>query len=165
MSGNLSHLSGQIEHAVESDVPAGEFSPVPPADYHLEGIAADLKKSATGNQYVDVQFRIIGGRYDNRRIFEKFMLEGNERSVAISMRQLNDLAVFNGRNRLSDTSDIVGVHCVAAVYVEPGQDGYKDKNRAKKFRKYTGEVTAEKTIAEGSGGTVNASEEEVKGWF
>ena len=139
MGGNLSQYSEQIDEAVNGELPAGEYSAIPPADYHLEVLASDIKVSKNGKRYVDAQFRVVGGRYDNRRIFEIFMLEGSERSVAISFSQLNSLATFNGKESLRDTSDIVGAHCIAAVKVEKGENGYADKNRASKFRPFKGE--------------------------
>ena len=147
MSGNLSKYSEEIENAVDSPV-QNDFSPVPPGKYHLLVCDASVKTSSTGNEYVNVQFAIVGGKYNNRRIFEIFMLEGSEKSVAISFSSLSKLASFNGHKQLTDTSNIIGAHCVATVRVEEGTGGYQDKNRASRFEPFDGSAKPEAATSE-----------------
>jgi hypothetical protein len=59
------------------NVENNEFSPIPEDRYNFECIKAELKESKAGNPKITAQFRIIDGKYENRRIFNDFSLMSN----------------------------------------------------------------------------------------
>lgn len=146
--GNLAQFSQAAAKAAE-EAPGQEdgFSPIPAGKYHLECVQAEQRTSKAGKLYVNSQFVVHGDSYSNRRIFGLFMLEGSSKSTAISLGQLQLLAVANGREGLNDTSDIVGAHCLATVKIEKGSDkgdgsgeSWPDKNRITYITNWTGET-------------------------
>ena len=61
----------------------GDFSPIPEEQYTIEGVSFKETAYNSGNQGVDIQFKIVGPTHENRRIFETFVLTGNNPNVAI----------------------------------------------------------------------------------
>lgn len=128
------------ETAEAASKPSYDNSPIPPGEYHLSVVGAELKESKSGNPYVSVQYRIEDGQpHANRRIFEIYMLGGSDRAVEISNKQLSILLVANGLESLSDPSQLVNAHVWAGVKIEEGRDGYADKNRVNWVNRYEGQ--------------------------
>lgn len=128
------------ETAAEASKPNYDNSPIPPGEYHLSVVGAEVRESKTGNPYVSVQYRIEDGQpHANRRIFEIYMLGGNERSVEISRQSLSKLLVANGHENLTDPSQLLNAHVWGGVKIEEGTNGYADKNRVSWVNKYEGQ--------------------------
>ena len=128
------------ETAAEASKPNYDNSPVPPGEYHLSVVAAELRESKAGNPYVSVQYRIEDGQPQaNRRIFEMYMLGGSEKARKISEKQLSILLVAAGGESLADLSQLVNGHVWAGVKIEEGTNGYADKNRVSWVKAYEGQ--------------------------
>jgi len=70
-------LSGVDESA------SGDYSPVPDGQYTIEALKFEDRVYNSGNAGIDIQFTITGPTNQNRRIFETFVLTGNNTTVAM----------------------------------------------------------------------------------
>lgn len=61
---------------------ADSFDPLPEANYDLEIVEAVYKTSTTGKDMWKVQARVLGGQFNNRRIFDQLVLS-RENQVAV----------------------------------------------------------------------------------
>ena len=116
----------------------GDFSPVPEGQYTIEGVSFESKTFLTGNSGVKMQFKIVGPTHENRRIFENFVLTGNNPNVAIGrlksfMRGTGiDVDQYPMINRQL-VSQAMNRPTQANIGIEAGTGGYADKNYVKSF--------------------------------
>lgn len=87
-----------------------------------------LGRSDKGNEYIDVEFKVVQGAYEGKQIWQNFTVKGSEQAVKISMRTLRAIvesarninpsdqspAAAEGRT-LSDWSDFEGMQCIVKV--------------------------------------------------
>jgi len=45
-------------------------------------------KSSKGNEYLDIEFEVVGGNFAGRKVWQNFTLAGSDQAAAISMRTL-----------------------------------------------------------------------------
>jgi len=45
-------------------------------------------KSSKGNEYLDIEFEVVGGAFAGRKVWQNFTLAGSDQAAAISMRTL-----------------------------------------------------------------------------
>jgi hypothetical protein len=137
-------------NADNASAPSFDNSPIAPGEYHLSVVDASVRESKTGNPYISVQYRIEDGQPGaNRRIFEIYMLGGNKTAVEIAKKGLSVLAKAAGHSGdLTNPSQLIGGHLWGEVVVEPGRDGYDDKNRVRWVNAYAGQ-DAEKSSSDG----------------
>lgn len=57
------------------DTVATTYEPITPNDYDLEVVEAEYKKATTGKDMWKVQSKIIGGTFNNRRIWDNVVLD------------------------------------------------------------------------------------------
>ena len=127
-------------NAEAASKPSYDNSPIPPGEYHLSVVAAELRTSKAGNPYVSVQYRIEDGQpHANRRIFETYMLGGSDKAVEISKKSLSIVLAANNLESMADPSQLINAHVWGGVKVEEGRDGYDDKNRVSWVNKYDGQ--------------------------
>lgn len=53
----------------------GEFEPLPKGRYDAVVYEVELRESQAGKPYLNWQFKIVGGEYDNRRVFTTTSLQ------------------------------------------------------------------------------------------
>lgn len=85
------------------------FKPVPRDKYKLVLLKAERKESNNkpGNFYLNAQFSIAKGEYENRRIFHIFNLENsNETATEIGRGELAALMLACGVSDLADMWDV-----------------------------------------------------------
>lgn len=122
-----------------------DFSPIPPGDYQLQCVEVLLAHSNAGNRMVKAQFQVLGGEYDNRRIFENFNIEhGNGKVVEIAMRGIKSWAIacgLTGNERLTMglLKSLEGVEFLASVKIEQDKTGqYGPQNRIRAYKPLPG---------------------------
>lgn len=115
----------------------GDFTPVPAGEYTIEGVSFEERTYNSGNQGIDIQFKIVGPTHENRRVFETFVLTGNNPTVAIG--RLKAFARGAGINVETTQLTTATVEAVmnrplqANIGIEESNNGYPPKNRIKSF--------------------------------
>ena len=115
----------------------GDFTPVPAGEYTIEGVSFEERTYNSGNQGIDIQFKIVGPTHENRRVFETFVLTGNNPPVAIG--RLKAFARGAGINVETTQLTTATVEAVmnrplqANIGIEESNNGYPPKNRIKSF--------------------------------
>lgn len=127
---------------------AAAFEPVPPGDYVMQSVGAEATYSKAGNRMIKVQFQILGGTHDNRRIFEQFNVgHSNPTVVQIAQRDLKAWVMacgYTGNERLTMAMlhDLEGREFIGAVKVDKDKTGqYQDSNRIRAYKPLPGAVT------------------------
>lgn len=128
-----------------STVEEASFEPIPPGEYQAQAVKVNLTYSQSGNLMVQAEFAILGGQYDNRRIFENYSVRHqNPQVVEIALRAIKSWAIacgYSGNERL--TADLLkaleGRELIARVGIEKDKTGqYGDKNRIRGCRPVPG---------------------------
>lgn len=126
---------------------AAPFEPVPPGDYVMQSVGAEATYSKAGNRMIKVQFQILGGTHDNRRIFEQFNVgHTNPTVVQIAQRDLKAWVMacgYTGNERLTMgmLHDLEGREFIGAVKVDKDKTGqYQDSNRIRAYKPLPGAV-------------------------
>ena len=115
----------------------GDYAPVPEGTYTIEGVSFEEKQYKSGNEGIDIQFKVVGPSHENRRIFETFVLTGSNPNVAIGRLK----AFVKGVGSNVDTTPLntqtlgaaMNQPLQASVSIEPGSNGYPPKNKIKSF--------------------------------
>ena len=115
----------------------GDYAPVPEGTYTIEGDSFEEKQYKSGNEGIDIQFKVVGPSHENRRIFETFVLTGSNPNVAIGRLK----AFVKGVGINVDTTPLntqtlgaaMNQPLQASVSIEPGSNGYPPKNKIKSF--------------------------------
>ncbi len=115
----------------------GDYAPVPEGTYTIEGVSFEEKQYKSGNEGIDIQFKVVGPSHENRRIFETFVLTGSNPNVAIGRLK----AFVKGVGINVDTTPLntqtlgaaMNQPLQASVSIEPGSNGYPPKNKIKSF--------------------------------
>lgn len=116
----------------------GDYSPVPNGQYTVEAVKFEPKTYGSGNEGVDVQFSIIGPTHQGRRVFETFVLTGNNTTVAFGrikafMRGAGidvDNVPLNNQTLSQAMNKPVQVKIYTQVSDNPK---YEDKNKVQTF--------------------------------
>lgn len=113
-----------------SDAP--ELTPVPSGDYSLEvvniQVVASKGPKTAGQPMLKMHYKVIGGEFDNRRIFENLLPQG---AAAWKWRQFligvygKEIAGEVIEENDLDTDDLLGLafEAVVTVEVRPVEDG------------------------------------------
>lgn len=128
----------KLSVAIKGDINAGsdgEFKPIPDGWYDVKIAGAEIKqtRSGTGN-YVSVQFVVTGPTHQNRRIFNIYNIQNaNAEAEKIGLAELGRLAGACGIDKLEDTDQLVGMHCMIKVATQKSIE-YGDRNIVKGAR-------------------------------
>lgn len=121
------------------------FEPIPNGDYLVQATEVKVARSKSGNRMLNVQFQVVTGRYENRRIFESYNIEHTNTKVCeIALRQIKSwvLAVgMTGNERLTMEllNQLCGREFIASIKIEEDKTGqYEPKNRIRSYKPQTG---------------------------
>ena len=123
-----------------------EYLPIPEGEYSVTlDRVSDVTASKSGKgEYVNVTFKVNEGDHQNRLIFDRFMLKHENPNVTkIGNDRLNKFIQAAGRAGgyadldydITQLNDLIGSNIIARVKIEPGTNGYKDKNKVSSFVK------------------------------
>ena len=88
-----------------SDAQPQDFSPVPPAKYPVEISKLEAKISGAGNRYLELEFTICVGEFQNRKVWDRVMLSGKGKArfvVLIAAIDMYDATNKKFRGRFAD---------------------------------------------------------------
>lgn len=119
-----------------STVTEASYDPIPPGEYQAQALNVDVARSQAGNLMVRAEFAIVGGQYDNKRIFENYSIQhANAQVVEIALRAIKSWAIacgHTGNERLTEglLKSLEGQEFIARISIEKDKTGqYPDKNR------------------------------------
>ena len=142
----------------DADLSAGDFEPIPPSTYecHVHEVTAveiehDEGKLPQGTPGYNIQFRVDGGKFDNRVLFKRYYLPGPEYDAEKRKKSLGifanflialgfDKAEVTSGAFQTDPTDWIGrqVKCVvgirAATKDEDGNEVYAAQNEVKSVK-------------------------------
>ena len=110
-----------------------QFAPIPDGKYCAVVVAAEdgATTSAKGHDYefVNVQFKIVGGKFDNRRVFKRYIYSHSNSQPAGDIGQKGLKSIFvaqNNSGRLTCDALEGSGECVEIVLrtAKEGKDGY-----------------------------------------
>lgn len=122
-----------------SDVDAnqqGDYAPVPEGTYTIEGVSFEEAVYSTGNEGIDIKFKIVGPSHAGRNVWEKFVITGKS---TVGKSRLKAFVASVGIN--VDTTPLNSSTLGAAmnqplqanIGIEPGSNGFAAKNKIKSF--------------------------------
>jgi len=127
----------QTDWSGVDDTQQGDFTPVPEGQYTIEAVSFEERTYNSGNEGIDIQFKIIGPTHENRRVFETFVVTGNNPKVA-----LGRLKAFARGAGMNVETTALSTDAVAAamnrplqanIGIEESNNGYPPKNKIKSF--------------------------------
>jgi hypothetical protein len=128
----MSNLAGFDATKVEPS----DFGILPPGDYDACIVASEMKPTKDGTgQYLNLEIQIIGGQYQNRRLFEKLnLVNKNDQAVQIAKGTLS--AICRAVNVLTpnDSSDLHNKGFRIAVGTRKRDDNGEMVNNIKSFK-------------------------------
>lgn len=122
-------------------VQSNGFEPIPAGTYQLRAVDMEMKDTKAGTgKYIAVEFVVVGGQYDDRRIFENYnVVNTNATAVEIALSNIKDWIIATGGNasgelKLSAIQSLEGKTFNAKVAISVDKSGqYDDSNKIKKF--------------------------------
>lgn len=121
-----------------NDLPQATTTPVDPGTYNVEIVNAEIKTAAKGGTYLNLEMKILGPKYTERRLFNMITLTNSSTdAVDIGRQQLRDLMEACALSVLRDTDDLLGKAISVRVDVKDNPD-YGPQNRIKKMQRPTG---------------------------
>lgn len=88
---------------------AKTYTPLPEGEYNLVIEKAEEKDSKNGDPMLSLKFKVDGGQYDGRFLFETVMLShSNPKVVEMGQRKLHSIMLLTGVTAPKDASDFVG---------------------------------------------------------
>lgn len=122
-----------------NDLPKSSDAPVEAGTYNVDIIKAEIKDSAKGGNYLNLQYKITGPKYAGRFLFDTITLNNNnQQAVDIGLQNLRDLMEGCGLSVLNDTDQLQGKSLSVKINVKDNNDGYGPRNNVLKRAKPTG---------------------------
>jgi len=126
------------------DFSSNDFKPLAAGEYGAKITKSELKTTKAGDQAVNLEFTLLGGKgVKGRKVFELCLLEHSKPIVVkIGLGKLKALADATGINydEIVDTSVFNGQLVGLALTVEENEE-FGDKNRIKKFLEFDESMT------------------------
>jgi len=102
---------------------------IPPGNYVVIADEAEVKDTKNGTgQYINVKFKVLGGKFDGRFLFQMFNIKNaNPKAVEIGLSQLKTFMKCAGVQdfKLTSALDLVGLKALAAVKTRTDDFGEK----------------------------------------
>ena len=105
--------------------------PIPDGTYPAMVMASEIKTTAKGGTMIVLEWHIIGGGHDGRRIWQNYnvVCPGAEKAENIAKADMASASQAMGLNGYEDTEELHMQEIKITVSTEPGRNGYGPKNR------------------------------------
>lgn len=115
--------------------PSQAFAPVPAAKYPAIIEASEIKPTSAGTgKRLNLTFSILGGEFNNRKIFEGLNIENpNSEAQRISLENLSAICHAVGVTNLTNTEQLHNKPLIINVKIKPAQGEYDAKNVIKGY--------------------------------
>lgn len=113
------------------EMPVDDFAPIP-AGVYTAIIESDEKKQSKKNpqnSYLNLKVRVVEGRYKNSVIFNMLNLwNDNPKAAKIAEVELGKIMDACKKPAAADSSELHNIPVKVKVAIQPGENGYNDKN-------------------------------------
>lgn len=96
-----------------------DFDAIPEGEYFFQCIDAEKKTTKSGGKMIEVQLKVVGGQFDNRRVFHRFnIVNQSEKAQTIGLEDLKRFLIACGVDTskpISSLESILGLVCRATV--------------------------------------------------
>lgn len=119
----------------------GDFEPVPKGDYELMAVEAEERDTAAKDgKYISGKFEVLSPKAHAGRLMWNNFNTVNKSSKAeeLGRMQLASWARAVGKPNANDTDELLNLPFIASVDIEPGNAGYKDKNKIVGYKSKVG---------------------------
>jgi len=115
-------------------------------------------KSGPKGEYLSATFQIVEGEYKNRKIFDKYFINGSSAAVAIAHSKWSAIAVSVGIENIKNLDQLLNKPFSMAIGFEKGSGGYDDKNVYKGAKPMKANLTARPAKVEQTPQQANATQ-------
>ena len=109
---------------------------MPEGTYTIEGVSFEEAVYSTGNEGIEIRFKIVGPSHAGRNVWEKFVITSKS---TVGKSRLKAFVAAVGINvdttplNKSTLGAAMNQPLQANIGIEPGSNGYPDKNKIKSF--------------------------------
>jgi len=108
--------------------------PIPAGVYEVEITAADLKTTKKGGTGLNVEYTVMGGQHERRKVWQFINLRNdNPQAEQIGQAQLSALCRSVNTPKLTDTDQLFGKILRISVKVRPASGEYAASNDVKGY--------------------------------
>lgn len=136
----MAELDMDLTNAPDAPV----YEPAPEGTYKAKVVDSEVTKSKSGNHMINWTWEIEGGQCDGKKVFDRIMLSGSDKSVEVGRSRLKAMAVacnHKNPNFVRDTEEFHGLSCMIRVGLET-REGYEPKNVIRSFKAIDGGASA-----------------------
>ena len=109
---------------------------LPKGDYQAKVVESAVLPTASGNgELLKLVFEVTAGDFRRRRIVERLnIVNAHATAQRIAQERLARLCAAAGLSGIADSDELHGIPVVIRVDIQPGGDGYGDRNAIKDYR-------------------------------
>ncbi len=115
-----------------NEVKINEYDVIPAGWYTACIVESVIQESKTGDQYLKLQYQIIDGKYNGRRVFDNLYLwYPNQTAVQIAQKSIASIAKsvgMIGENVLTDTNDLLDKILDIKLSIKAAEGDYDESN-------------------------------------
>lgn len=124
----------QLSFSAEGIDTKDQFDLMPPGLYMAEMTDGEMKESNAGTEYLQLEFTVLGGDFDGRKIWPTFHFN-SEKGAAIAQSRMAQLLAAQGKTNINDTDELKGTPVMIRVGIQKSKDPqYEDKNEVKAYK-------------------------------
>jgi len=149
--GDLSDAYGGNAFNPGDHEPAGDFTPLPPGDYHAFIEKAEVKDTKKKDgQYLKLQFSIVEKKFDGRKVFSNINLSNpNQKCVEIGIAEMTSLGLALGLASISDTSELIEKVLLLKLKVKAADGSHEAENEVRAYKPADGNSPVSQPSSEG----------------
>ena len=109
---------------------------LPKGDYQAKVVESAVVPTASGSgEMLKLVFEVTAGDFRRRRIVERLnIVNAHATAQRIAQEKLGRLCAAAGLSGIADSDELHGIPVVIRVDIQPGSDGYGDRNAIKDYR-------------------------------
>ena len=133
--------------------PSSSFEPIPAGKYNALIEASEIKPTSKGDgKRLNLTFTVIGGEFNNRKIFEGLNIENkNAEAQRISLENLSAICHAIGVMNLTNTEQLHNKPMTIKVGIKAGDGNYDARNVIKGYEAASGATGTTQRPASGGG--------------
>ena len=110
------------------------YDPIPDGEHTCIVNSSAWKDSASGGNYLEIEFSIFGGQFEGRMIWDRLnLVNPNPTAVSIAQQDLASICRAVGVDKISDTEELHYKEVIVTVTIRKGDNGYEDSNEIKAY--------------------------------
>lgn len=134
----MGNIATALGSAFDSDSvdPAADFGPLPPGEYTVEVIDADMRPTKKGDgQYVWLELSVIEpAAYVNRKLWANLnIVNPSAKAQEIGLAQFSSLCRAAGIRQCKDTDELINKVVNVDVKIKPADGTYGESNAVTNF--------------------------------